>query len=308
MIVGASAGLLIYGIAESAWIAVSCTVLEMIGLAVIIAVGVPNLGTIDYFEMAPAGFSGVISAGALIFFAYIGFEEIVQLSEETRDATKNIPRAVLLSIVITTVLYVIVAACAVSVLGWEKLGASEAPLADVAAIALGQNAFLGLSIIALFSTGNTVLILLMSASRLLYGMAEDGTMPRSLAAVHRTRKSPYIATLAVSTVSILMIVSLKNIAVVANLTNLTLLVAFVVINIAVVVLRYREPKIERPFQIPGRIGKLPLVPVFGVLTSAFMISYVGLIPMLIGLGLGVVGLLFYLIRLRTSLPTDTTKS
>jgi APA family basic amino acid/polyamine antiporter len=117
----------------------------------------PKLGSINYLATAPAGASGVMSAAALVFFAYIGFEEIVQLAEETREPTRNIPRALLLSIAITTVLYVLVAIAAVSVVGWEELGSSDSPLADVAAVALGRRAFVGLSIIALFSTANTVL-------------------------------------------------------------------------------------------------------------------------------------------------------
>ncbi len=253
----------------------------------------PKLGGIDYFATAPGGVNGILSAGALVFFAYIGFEEIVQLSEETRDATKNIPRAILYSIAITTVLYVLVALCAVSVLGWERLGASESPLADVVAVSLGRRAFLGLSIIALFSTANTVLILLMSASRLLYGMAEDGKMPRFLAAVHRTRRSPYMATLAVSVVSVLMIAALKSISIVANLTNFSLLAAFVIINLAVIVLRYREAETPRPFRVWGNLGKFPIIPLLGMLTSLFMLCYVGWEAIVAGLILGVVGMLAY---------------
>lgn len=300
LLVAGSAGLLIYGIKQSAWFAAVCTVLELVGLVVVILVGLPKLGTINYFEMAPTGFSGVVSAGTLIFFAYIGFEEIVQLSEETRDATRNIPRAVLLSIAITTVLYVLVAISAVSVLGWERLGSSASPLADVAAVALGHRAFLGLSIIALFSTANTVLILIMSTARLLYGMAEDGKMPKFLSAVHRTRRSPYAATIAVAGVSVVMIVALKNIAVVANLTNFTLLAAFAIINLAAVVLRYREPTTHRPFRIPGSIGRVPLIPLCGMITSLFMLSYVGLTAIFIGLCLCVLGFVMYLIPFHRS--------
>lgn len=300
LLVAASACLLIYGIQQTAWVAAICTALEVIGLAVVIAVGLPNLGTVDYFATAPAGVSGIMSAGALVFFAYIGFEEIVQLAEETHDATRNIPRALLLSIAITTVLYVLVAIAAVSVMGWEQLGSSESPLADVAAVALGRRAFVGLSIIALFSTANTVLILIMSAARLLYGMAEDGKMPQCLAAIHETRQSPYMATLAIAAVSVAIIVALKNIAVVANLTNFALLAAFVLINVVVVVLRYREPNTHRPFRVPISVGKLPLIPLFGIVTSLVMLAYVGLTAILMGVSLCVVGLLVYFVQLRRS--------
>jgi APA family basic amino acid/polyamine antiporter len=201
--------------------------------------------------------------------------------------------AVLLSIAITTVLYVLVAIAAVSVVGWERLGSSESPLADVVAVTLGQRAFVGLSIIALFSTGNTVLILIMSASRLLYGMAEDGTMPIRLAAIHQTRQSPYAATLAVACISILIIVGLQRIAIVANVTNFALLAAFLIINASVVALRYREPNTHRPFKVPLSIGRLPLVPVFGVISSLFLLSYVGVNAILIGLGVALTGLIMY---------------
>lgn len=300
LLVVTSACLLVYGIQQAAWVAGVCTALELVGLAVVLAVGVPKLGSINYLATAPAGASGVMSAAALVFFAYIGFEEIVQLAEETREPTRNIPRALLLSIAITTVLYALVAIAAVSVLGWEELGSSDSPLADVAAVALGRRAFVGLSIIALLSTANTVLILIMSAARLLYGMAEDGKMPRILAAIHETRQSPYMATVAIAAVSVAIIATLKKIAAVANLTNFALLAAFVIINVVVVVLRYKEPNTHRPFRIPGRIGTLPLVPVLGIITSLLMIAYVGLTAILMGLSLCALGMLIYMIPIRRS--------
>ena len=199
---------------------------------------------------------------------------------------------------ITTVLYVLVALCAVSVLGWEKLGASQSPLADVAAVALGKKAFVGLSIIALFSTGNTVLILLMSAARLLFGMAEGGSLPPSLATVHKTRKSPYVATMFVAAIAVLMIVGLENIEIVANLTNFSLLATFVVVNSAVIVLRYREPEAERPFIVPGRIGKVPVIPVLAAISSALMLASVGSTAVPIGLAIAATGTVMYGISFR----------
>ena len=294
LLIVATAALLVYGIKQSAWVAGFCTAMELLGLGIIIVVGLPRMGTIDYlFETAAGGKTGMFAAAALVFFAYIGFEEIVQLAEETRDAPKNIPRAVLLSIAITTLLYVVVALSAISVLGWQKLGASKSPLADVAAVALGHRAFVVLSIIALFSTGNTVLILLMSAARLLYGMAEDGSLPRKLAKIHQSRQSPYVATLVVAAMAVAMIVTLRNIAIVANVTNFSLLSTFVIINAAVVVLRYREPNAHRPFRVPGSFGRLPVIPVLGILSSLFLLLFVGWRAALVGIALGVVGLMLY---------------
>ena len=291
-LVTAAAMLLAYGIKQSAWVAGLCTVLELAGLAIVIAIGVPRLGTVDYLETTTAGSIGVLSAATLVFFAYIGFEEIVQLSEETRESTKTIPRAVLLSVVISTVLYVIVAICAVSVLDWERLGTSDSPLADVAAVGLGPNAFVLLSTIALFSTGNTVLILVMSAARLLYGMAEDGALPSRLAKIHRTRKTPHVATLVVAVAAIMVIVGLERIEVVANLTNFVMLVTFAIVNAAAIVLRYREPDAPRPFKVPLAVGRMPVIPLLGAATSVFMLSYVGATAMIAGVLVTLSGVVF----------------
>jgi APA family basic amino acid/polyamine antiporter len=133
----------------------------------------------------------------------------------------------------------------------------------------------------------------MSAASLLYGMAQDGRMPRKLAAVHRSRRSPWLATLAVSGVSLIIIVALRELSVVANLTNFALLAAFVMINLSVVVLRFREPDTLRPFRIPGTLAGMPVIPLLGIVTSLYMLSCVGWVPLALGLCVTVAGYLLY---------------
>ncbi len=294
LLIAGSAGILIYGIRETAWVAAVCTVVEFLGLLLIVAVGIHQIGSIDYLEPATAGYAGVWSAAALLFFAFIGFEEIVQLSEETGDASRIIPLTILLSIAITTLLYILVTVCALSVLGWKALGESSAPLADVAAAALGNRTFLLLSVIALFSTGNTVLILMMSAARLLYGMAEGGSIPRALAFVHKNRKTPWVASLVVAGIALVIVVAVRDITRVANLTNFSLLLTFVFVNGAVIALRFQEPGSRRPFRVPGHAGNLPLIPVLGIISSLFMIYFVGWETIAIGVLLILPGLAIYL--------------
>ena len=188
---------------------------------------------------------------------------------------KTIPRAVLLSIFITAVLYVLTALAAVSVLGWEKLSSSPSPLADVAAKALGRRAFFLLAFIALFSTANTVLILIMSNARVLYGMARDGVMFELFGRVHKTRGTPHMATLGIAFVAVFMALLLRKIDIVANLTNFAIFTTFIFINAAVIVLRFKEPNTPRPFKIPLSIYRVPIVPVLGILSSFTMALYVG---------------------------------
>ena len=152
--------LLFYGIKQSVKVAVIFTLVEAAGLLLIIIVGLPYIGSVNYFEMPSLG--GVFSAAALIFFAFIGFEEMVRLSEETKKPKKTIPTALVVAIAITTIIYMLVGLSAVGILGWEALGSSDAPLADVANAALPGTGGI-LSIIALFATANTVLLLLLAA-------------------------------------------------------------------------------------------------------------------------------------------------
>jgi APA family basic amino acid/polyamine antiporter len=296
LLIAATTAILLYGIKQSAWVAAGGTALELFGLAMIVAVGLPRLGSVDYLATPPAGALGVLSAAALIFFAYIGFEEIVQLSEEARNPTRNIPLAVLLSIAVTTVLYVVVALSAVSVLGWQRLGESQSPLAEVVAASLGQRASYGLSLIALFSTGNTVLILILSSARLLYGMAQDGSLPRRLASVHRRRQTPHVATIVTALLAIAVVLGFETIELAANLTNFALLTTFAVINAAVIVLRYKQPDTPRPFRIPGNIGKFPLLPLLGVASAVLMLINVGYLAAVIGMMLLIAGALVFVLR------------
>src|SRR5574338_803469 len=114
------------------------------------------------------GFSGVFSAFTLVFFAYIGFENIANIAEEIKNPRRVLPRAIILAISITAIVYILVSISVVRVLSWQDLGSSVAPLADVIKKALGQQWGFGILLIALFATTNTVLIMIISSFRILY--------------------------------------------------------------------------------------------------------------------------------------------
>lgn len=262
--------LLFYGIKETARFVIIATLIETAGLVIVIFIGLPYLGKVDYFEM-PYGWTGVFQASALVFFAYTGFESIVKLSEETKFPEKTIPKGLMLAIVASIFLYVTVAVSAVSVMGWERLSTSGAPFADLAFLAFGSNAFILLTAIALFATANTVLMMMLGSSRIIYGMADSGTLPAILASVHRSRRTPWTAILVTMAVSIMFIFA-GDIAFVANVDNFTLFVTFFIINAALILLRYKEPGINRPFRVPLNAGRLPLLPFLGILSCVFMLA------------------------------------
>ncbi|MFO7872558.1 MAG: APC family permease [Candidatus Undinarchaeales archaeon] len=290
--------LLLYGVKQSAWVGVIFTLVEVGGLFIIISIGLPKLGNMNLMEMTPAGFSGVFAAAALIFFAYIGFEEIVNLAEETRGAVKTIPKAVVLSIIITTIIYILVALAAISVMGWQALGASKAPLADVAATAFGPGVFTMISAIALFSTANTVLLILLANSRLAFGMARENKYSKALSWLHPKTQTPWIAILVIVLFAIGFLFA-GEIKAVADMTNMAIFITFIVINSAVITLRFKESEMKRPFKVPGKIGKVPLVPVLGILVNIFMLSYVGTRALMFGVAFAVIAFVLYEILDRT---------
>ncbi|MEN6512560.1 amino acid permease [Methanoculleus sp.] len=218
----------------------------------------------------------------------MGFEEMVKLSEETKNPERTIPLALMIALGVSILLYVLVSLAAVSVVGWEQLAASRAPFADVAAVALGPMAFTLISVIALFATANTALLMMMASSRIIYGMASSLSLPPVLARVHPRRRTPWLAIVAVALASMAFLFA-GEIDFVANVTNFTLFVTFIVINASVVALRYRAPDVVRPFRIPGTIGSLPVIPVVGIISSLFLLAQLDSLVLLVGGALVVLG-------------------
>ena len=272
--------ILIIGVKESAVVAGIFTLIEAAGLVLIIIAGLPLLGSVDYLEM-PLGISGVFTAATLVFFAYQGFEEMVKFSEETREPEKTVPKALMIALAVCTLLYILVCIAAVSVVGWEGLAGSDAPFAEVATVAWGPWGADLLSVIALFATANTVLLMLLAASRISYGMARAGSLPGPLARVHETRKTPYLAIL-VAAIGAVLFLFAGDIGFVASVTNFTIFVTFMIVNLSVILLRYRSPDQKRAFLVPGRIGRMPVLPLFGIVTSIFL--FFQLTPEIIAIG------------------------
>ena len=272
-----------WGIKQAAWLNIFFTFLEIFGLLFIIYIGLGKIGSVNYLDM-PNDFGGVLSAAALVFFAFIGFETIVKLSEETKTPKKTVPRAILLSILISTVIYILVAISAVSILSWDKLAASTAPLADVAAVALGSYAFLALSIIALFSTGNTILIILIGASRQIYGISKNYKKLFDLSRVSAWRKTPHIAIIFTAAVAIAFSL-IGNIGTVAEMTNFAVFATFIIINIALITMRLKEKKpFTKGFRAPFSIKKVPITAVLGLFSSLFLLLQLPMFVILGGLG------------------------
>ena len=260
------------GIKLSTGIMIAATFLEIIGLLIVIFLGMKYWGNVDLLRF-DFGFQGILQASALIFFAYMGFESLVKLEEETKNPQKTIPKALILSIIISSVLYILTAISAISMMGYEKLSASKAPLADAVSISLGKYAFIVLAVIALFATLSTVLGSMVATSRITYGLAKEKAIPQSLSRVSEKNQTPWIAIILISLFA-LVFLFFEDIAVIASLTNISTFITFAFVNASVLVLRYRISPDKFKFRINFlNIGRFSVISLLGLLTSLLMLVY-----------------------------------
>lgn len=263
------------GIRESTWMNILCTAVELTGLLIIIGVGIRHWGSVDYLEVPAVEGEGSMRAGlsaglllqgaVLTFFSFIGFEDILNVSEEVKRPRTTLPLGLLLALLIATCLYVLVAISAVSVLPYRELAQSKAALVDVvrkAAPAFPPTLF---TAIGIFAVANTALLNYVMGSRLLYGMSRQGLLPARLGAIHSVRRTPHVAILFLLG-CVLALALLGDIRQLADATSLLLLGAFVVVNGALVVLKLRPGEPRGAFEVPV------VVPVAGALLCLVMIS------------------------------------
>ncbi|WNG45513.1 amino acid permease [Archangium minus] len=261
------------GMRESTWMNMLCTGVELSGLLIVIGVGVGSWGSVDYFEVPPSETGGLeagitlgllLQGAVLTFFSFIGFEDILNVAEEVKRPRTTLPLGLLLALLIATTLYVLVAISAVSVLPYRELGQSKAALVDVVRKAAPSFPPILFTAISIFAVANTALLNFVMGSRLLYGMSRQGLLPALLGRVHSGRRTPHVAIFVL--LGIVLILSLLgDIRQLADATSLLLLVAFVVVNGALIVLKLRPGEPRGSFEVPV------VVPVLGALVCLVMI-------------------------------------
>lgn len=262
-----------WGMRESTWMNIVCTAVEVFGIAVVIAVGLRFWGSVDYLE-TPIAADGtattlalplVLQGAGLVFFSFIGFEDMINVVEEVKDPRRTFPRAVVLALVIVTVIYVAAAISAISVVPHAELATSEAPLVEVVRRAAPWFPSILFTGIALFAIANTALLNYIMGSRLAYGMARQGLLPSLLGAVHPARRTPHLAIGALMLI-VLVLAMLGDLRQLANATTSLLLSVFIVVNAALIVLKRRSNEPKGAFEIPS------FVPAGGIIVCAALLA------------------------------------
>lgn len=250
--------LAVWGIRQSVHVASILTLFEIAGLLIIIFVGaddIPKLSQVYQHGLQPdlqsslqtgaqslsQGFSilGVTAGAFLAFYAYLGFEDMVNVAEEVRDPQRTMPKAILLSVIISMLLYSAVALVSISVLTPEELALSDAPLAAVYSKATGQ-APLVISIIGIFAVINGALIQIIMTSRMLYGLADRGWLPGFLQKIYPLTRTPLNSTLLTVGLMMLFALTLPMVAL-AEMTSYLILMVFILVNLALIKIKQRDP-------------------------------------------------------------------
>jgi APA family basic amino acid/polyamine antiporter len=242
----------------------------------------PNSGSFGQF-----GWSGILRAAGIIFFAYIGFDAVSTAAQEAKDPAKDMPIGILGSLIICTILYIVVAAVLTGLVSYHNLDVRD-PLAvgiDSTGVRWGS---LLVKIGALMGLSSTIVVMLLGQSRVFFSMSKDGLLPEIFSIVHPKFRTPWLSSLTVGTFVAALAASLP-INVLDEMVSIGTLLAFVIVCAGVWLIRRRNPELHRPFKTPW----VPFVPIMGILISlAMMVSLTGLTWIRLAVWL-VIGMVLY---------------
>ncbi len=262
------------GVGESLVTNVILTCVELTGLLIIIVIGLWAIGfgqgdvsrALEFKTSADTSFVWpVIAATTLAFFAMVGFEDSVNMAEETKDPVNTFPKMLLIGLLFTAAIYVLVSISAVTLVPPAELSQGETPLLKVVAAGAPNFPIWIFGFITMFAVANTALINMLMASRLVYGMSREHVLPAVLGKVHPTRHTPYVAIGFTTLLAFALITFVGEIPALGGTTALLLLCVFTVVNVAVLVLR-KDRVAHKHFRTPT------VVPVLGALTCAFLVG------------------------------------
>ncbi len=266
--------ILVIGIKESANSNNAMVLLKIGIILFFVAVGVTLIRPVNWTNPAtggftPNGFTGVSTGAAIIFFSYIGFDATSTAAEEAKDPAKDMPFGIIMSLVVCTVIYIVLAAVMTGMAPWNQLGTAE-PMITALSLADGSPGLINASrfIVALgavIAMSSVLLVFQLGQPRIFMSMARDGLLPPVLAKVHPRFKTPYVGTI-LTGIFVAVFAAFANIAEVVDLTNIGTLFAFILVSAGVIVLRYKEPDRVRPFRAPW----VPVTPIISIVTCLYL--------------------------------------
>jgi APA family basic amino acid/polyamine antiporter len=268
LVVAAITLLLVRGVRESARVNLIMVGVKLLALAFFIIVAMTSFSTKNFTPFFSEGVGSVTTAAAIIFFAYIGFDAVSTGSEEAQRPHRDLPLAIIGSLIICTIFYVLTAVGAIGIATPDQMAESEAPLSTALQEGAGISwAAWVLALGALVAITSVILVIMYGQTRIFFAMCRDGLMPEKLAKVHPRYGTPAALTLGLGGL-IAVLAAFVPLGQIVELVNIGTLFAFVLVNIGVIVLRRTRPDMPRPYRVPFS----PVVPLLGVAFAVYLMT------------------------------------
>ena len=270
------------GVKETSKLNIVLTSIALLGLFVVILGSIfvhPNLSFTWNYPI-----SNVFKASSLVFFAFLGFEGIINFAGETKKASKAIPKALISSVLITSFIYMLVAFSSTALVDYKTLSISPAPLSFAAYAAFGDIGFKFVAFSALFSTASTVLILSAIAPRVMWGMADDSQLPLVLSRVD-PKGVPYVSTIIVGLIASIFVIIFQKIGIIAQIANFNMLMVYTIFNMASLKINYTNRNNLKSF--------ISLLAFVSTLTLLVFLNVISIIVGIVGV---VASIVFYIIK------------
>ncbi len=256
------------GVRESARLNNVMVIIKTGVVILFIAVGINYVKPENWQPFMPFGFGSVMSAAALVFFAFIGFDAVTSAAEEVKNPSKDLPIGIIGSLAVCTVLYVIVAAIMTGIVPFMNFEGVDHPV-SLALQYAGQDWVAGfVDLAAILGMSTVMLVMAYGQTRILFAMSRDGLLPAKLSEVHPKYGTPYFATWMVGIVFGL-IAAVVPLGVLAELVNIGTLAAFSLVSLAVIILRKKRPDLHRAFRCPG----VPVIPALAIIFCVALMSF-----------------------------------
>ncbi len=247
--------------------------MKLVIIAIFIVSAIPHVDPANWDPYLPFGWKGVMAGAGLIFFAYIGFDAVSTAAEEARDPQRDLPRGIIGSLVVCTLLYIVVAALLTGAVPYRELNVSD-PVA-FALTRMGEHVAAGLiSVGAIAGLTSVLLVLMYGQSRVFFAMSRDGLLPPAFSHVHPRYRTP-VRVIMVTGSLIALIAGFLPIEAVAELVNVGTLAAFILVSIGVIILRRTQPDLHRPFRAP----LVPLTPILAIVACSYLIASLGAVTL-----------------------------
>ncbi|CDZ79914.1 putative amino acid permease YhdG [Candidatus Rubidus massiliensis] len=298
VVVGLLSYLLILGVDKSAKVNTALVIIKVLVVLLFIVLGFFYINWNNYTPFIPEntgkfgefGWSGIVRAAGIVFFAYIGFDAVSTAAQEVKNPQKDLPIGIIGSLIVCTVLYILFSFVLVGLVPYYDLDYA-APIA----LAIDQTPFVWLNtlikIAIIAGLTSVILVLMLGQSRIFFTMAKDGLLPPVFGKVHSTYHTPWIANLIVMG-AVGLTSAFAPLSMVGSLTSMGTLLAFAIVCASVWVLRYKRPDIERPFKTPW----VPFIPILGILVCVGLMLFLGIdnwIRLIVWLGIGLLVYFMY---------------